>query len=370
MAERVDYYEILGVARDVAGQELKSAYRKLALRFHPDRNPGNGEAAEKFKEASEAYAVLSDPEKRALYDRFGHSGVSGGGSGFGQGFDPSVFGEFSGLFENLFGFSGFGGAGPSRPSGSDVVYRMEVSFRDAAFGVTAPLAVSRLEVCETCSGSGAAKGSHPRDCTACGGRGRQRFSQGFLVVTRPCSTCAGEGRVVDKPCAGCGGQGRRRGTRSIEIRIPAGIETGSRLRLAGEGDAGGRGGPAGDLYVVLTVAEDAVFEREGDDVVLRLDVAFPTLVLGGEASVPTLEENEKIAIPRATKVGAEIRLRGRGFGRLGRRGRGDFIVRVGVVVPDSPSQQEKDLLRQYAELTGASVEAPGVFSKAKRIFRE
>jgi molecular chaperone DnaJ len=369
MTERRDYYEILGVAREAAGGELKSAYRKLALQFHPDRTPGDDGASEKFKEASEAYAVLSDPQKRALYDRFGHAGVSGGGSGFGQGFDPSVFGEFSGLFENLFGFSGFGGGGSPRPAGSDVVYRMEVSFRDAAFGITAPLAISRLEVCEACSGSGAAKGSHPRDCTACGGRGRQRFSQGFLVVTRPCATCGGEGRIVDKPCSGCDGQGRRRGTRSLEIRIPAGIETGSRLRLAGEGDAGGRGGPAGDLYVVLTVAEDEVFEREGDDVVLPLEVPFPTLVLGGELEIATLEEAEKIAIPRGTKAGAEIRLRGRGFGRLGRRGRGDLVVRVGVIVPDAPSQEEKDLLRQYAEVTGAPVEAPGVFSKAKKIFK-
>jgi molecular chaperone DnaJ len=369
MAGRRDYYEILGVARESTGAELKSAYRKLALRFHPDRNPGDDAAAENFKEASEAYAILSDPEKRALYDRFGHSGVSGSGSGFGQGFDPSVFGEFSGLFENLFGFSGFGGGSPAPPTGSDVVYRMEVSFRDAAFGDTAPLIVSRLETCETCSGSGAAKGAHPRACGACGGRGRQRFSQGFLVVTRPCSTCAGEGRIVDKPCAGCGGEGRRRGTRSLEIRIPAGIETGSRLRLAGEGDAGSRGAPAGDLYVVLTVAEDEMFAREEDDVVLRLDVPFPTLVLGGELQVATLEETEKIAIPRGTKAGAEIRLRGRGFGRLGRRGRGDFVVRIGVIVPDSPSQEEKDVLRQYAELTGAPVESPGVFSKAKKIFK-
>jgi molecular chaperone DnaJ len=174
---------------------------------------------------------------------------------------------------------------------------------------------------------------------------------------------------VEKRCAGCGGEGRRRGTRTIEIRIPAGIETGSRLRLAGEGDAGGRGGAAGDLYVVLTVAKDDVFEREGDDVILRLDVAFPTLVLGGELGVSTLEETEKIAIPRGTKAGTEIRLRGRGFGRLGRRGRGDFVVRVGVIVPDSPSQQERDLLRQYAEATGAPVEAPGVLSKAKKIFK-
>ena len=217
MAERRDYYEVLGVAREAAGGELKSAYRKLALEFHPDRNPGNDGAAEKFKEASEAYAVLSDPQKRALYDRFGHSGV-GGGSGFGQGFDPSVFGEFSDLFENLFGFSGFGGGGSSRPAGSDVVYRMEVSFRDAAFGVTAPLAISRLEACEACSGSGAAKGSHPRDCAACGGSwtspamvaaarvgaaARARWRSGFRPASRPARGCgwparetreAGEGR--------------------------------------------------------------------------------------------------------------------------------------------------------------------------------
>src|SRR5450756_2115652 len=185
MAERRDYYEILGVGREAANGELKSSYRKLALRFHPDRNPDDPEAAEKFKEASEAYAVLSDPEKRALYDRFGHSGVSAGGPGFAQGFDPA----------------GFGGGGPSRPAGSDVVYRMEVSFRDAAFGVAAPLVVSRLERCEPCSGSGAGKGSQPRTCPACGGRGRQRYSQGFLTVTRPCATCGGDGRVVDKPCS-------------------------------------------------------------------------------------------------------------------------------------------------------------------------
>lgn len=368
MAERRDYYEVLGVSRDAGGGELKTAYRRLALSFHPDRNPDDPEASEKFKEASEAYAVLSDPEKRARYDRFGHAGLSAGGSGFGQGFDPSVFGEFAGLFENLFGFSGFGGGGPVRSAGSDLVYRMEVSFRDAAFGVAAPLVVSRLEACESCSGSGAEKGSHPRNCPACGGRGRQRFSQGFLTVTRPCSSCGGEGRIVDKPCKPCGGEGRRRGSRKVEIRVPAGIETGSRLRLAGEGDAGLNGSPSGDLYVVLTVAEDEVFQREGEDVVLSLDLPFPTLVLGGEVRVPTLEEEEKIEISRGTKAGSEIRLRGRGFGRLGRRGRGDFVVRVGVIVPESPSQQEKDLLRQYAELTGAPVDAGGVFSKAKKIF--
>jgi molecular chaperone DnaJ len=368
MADKRDYYEILGVSRDAANGELKSAYRKLALRHHPDRNPGDPGAAEKFKEASEAYAVLSDPEKRARYDRYGHAGVSPGAAGFAQGFDPSVFGEFSDLFENFFGFSGFGAGGTSRQAGSDVVYRMEVSFRDAAFGVEAPLVISRLERCEDCAGSGAESGSRPRTCPGCGGRGRQRFSQGFLTVTRPCASCGGEGKIIDKPCRACGGEGRRRGSRKIGIRIPAGVETGSRLRLAGEGDAGSNAGPSGDLYVVLTVAEHEIFEREGDDVVLHMDLPFPTLVLGGEITVPTLEESETIAIHRGAKAGSEIRLRGKGFGRLGHRGRGDLVVRLGVIVPDAPSDREKELLRQYAELTGAPVAGRGVFSKAKKIF--
>lgn len=368
MSQKRDYYEVLGVSRDAANGALKSAYRKLALLHHPDRNPGDSEAAEKFKEASEAYAVLSDPDRRARYDRLGHAGLAGGGAGFDQGFDPSVFGEFSDLFENLFGFSGFGSAGPSRPAGSDVIYRMEVSFRDAAFGVEAPLVISRLEPCEACSGSGAEPGSHPRTCPSCGGRGRQRFSQGFLTVTRPCATCGGDGKVLDKPCRQCAGEGRRRGTRKLGIRIPAGVETGSRLRLAGEGDAGVSGSPAGDLYVVLTVAQDEIFQRDGDDVVLRLDLPFPTLVLGGEVSVPTLEEEEKITVQRGAKPGSEIRLRGRGFGRLGRRGRGDFVVRVGVIVPEAPSEKEKEILRRYAELVGAPVAGRSVIDKAKKIF--
>ena len=363
-----DYYEVLGVSRDAENGELKSAYRKRALLYHPDRNPGKSEAAEKFKEASEAYAVLSDPEKRARYDRFGHAGMAGGGAGFGPAFDPSVFGEFSGLFESLFGFAGFGSAGPSRPAGSDVVYRMEVSFLDAAFGVEAPLVISRLEPCEACSASGAEPGSIPRTCPACGGHGRERFSQGFLTVTRPCSTCGGDGKILDKPCRQCGGEGRRRGTRKLGIRIPAGVETGSRLRLAGEGDAGAGGGSAGDLYVVLTIAQHEVFHREGDDVVLALDLPFPTLVLGGEVAVPTLEEEEKITVQRGTKAGSEIRLRGRGFGRLGRRGRGDFVVRIGVIVPEAPSEKEKELLRGYAELVGAPVAGRSVVDRAKKIF--
>jgi molecular chaperone DnaJ len=366
---RRDYYEILGVSRDADVQKLKSAYRKLAMESHPDRNPGDGAAAERFKEASEAYAVLSDPEKRARYDRFGHAGVSPGGAGGGfGGFDPSIFADFSDLFGELFGFGAAAGGG-GRAQGSDLVYRIEIAFREAAFGAEAPLHVSRLERCGTCSGSGAAPGTRPETCRACGGRGRQRFTQGFLSVTRPCPQCRGEGRVVASPCPDCRGDGRTRASRQLDIRIPAGVENGSRLRLAGEGDAGIGGGPPGDLYVVLTVAADEVFEREADDVVLRLDLPYPTLVLGGDVEVPTLEEPEKIAIAPGTPAGAEIRLRGRGFGRLTRRGRGDLVVRVGVRVPESPSAREKELLREYAELVGAPVSARGVFGKAKKIFK-
>ncbi len=369
MPENRDFYQILGVERDADAQQLKSAYRRLALQYHPDRNPDNPEAAERFKEASQAYAVLSDTEKRARYDRFGEAGVSGatGGFGFG-GFDPSIFAEFSDLFNGLFGFDSAGVRRMGREAGSDLVYRMEISFRDAAFGVEAPLVISRLERCQSCSGSGAQPGSGPEICPACGGRGRQRFSQGFLSVTRPCVNCRGEGSILEKPCRECGGDGRRRGTHKLEIRIPAGVETGSRLRLTGEGDSGRGGGPPGDLYVVLTVAADEVFEREGEDVVLRLDLPFPTLVLGGEVAVPTLEGSpESVSIAAGTQVGSEIRLRGKGFGRIGHRGRGDLVVRVGIRIPESPSAREKELLREYAKLVSAPIKG-SVRERARKIF--
>jgi molecular chaperone DnaJ len=366
-----DYYEILGVDRQAGAAELKSAYRKLALQFHPDRNPNNPDAAEKFKEASEAYAVLSDPEKRARYDRFGRAGI-GADAGFGgfPGFDASGFADLSDLFGGLFGFgAGPFGAAAGPAAGSDLVYRMEISFRDAAFGIEAPIAISRLERCGACEGSGAAPGSGPRTCPGCGGRGRQRHSQGFLTVTRPCVQCQGEGRIIDEPCPTCHGEGRQRGKRDLTLRIPAGVESGSRLRLTGEGDAGPNGGPAGDLYVVLTVAEDEVFTREGDDIVVRLDLPYPTLVLGGQIDVPTLDGEERLRIEAGTAVGSEIRLRGKGVGRLGRSGRGDLVARIHVDVPRSPSKEEKDLLRKYAELTGAPVGGgKGVLGMAKKIF--
>ncbi len=366
-----DYYEILAVERDVDAAGLKSAYRKLALMYHPDRNPNNPDAADRFKEASEAYAVLSDPDKRERYDRFGHAGVSSGGAGAGgfSGFDASGFGDLSDLFGGLFGFASGSGGEPGPMAGSDLVYRMTVAFRDAAFGVEAPIAISRLERCATCQASGAAPGSKPKTCPACGGKGRQRLSQGFLTVMRPCPGCQGEGQIIEKPCPECRGEGRRRAKKDMTIRIPAGVESNSRLRLTGEGDAGPNGGPAGDLYVVLTVAEDDIFSREGDDVVVSLEIPFPTLVLGGEVSVPTLEGADELSIAAATPVGSELRLKGKGMGRLGRGGRGDLVVRVNVHVPESPSKDEKDILRRYAELTGVPIgKGKGVFRKARKIF--
>ena len=367
MPTRRDYYEILEVSRDAAAVELKSAYRRLALQYHPDRNPNDPEASEKFKEASEAYAVLSDPEKRQRYDRFGHGGVGGAADGGFGGFDPSVFADFSDLLGDLFGFSA--GRGERRQNGSDLVYRMEITLKDAAFGIDAPIAISRLEACAPCEGSGAEPGSSPSTCPTCKGRGRQRLSQGFLVVTRSCPECGGDGRIIEKPCKECRGEGRTRKSRKLDIRIPPGVETGSRLRLTGEGDAGPSGGAAGDLYVVLTVAPHEVFERAGDDVVLPLTLPFPTLVLGGEVSVPTLDgEPEKVSIPAGTAVGSEIRVKGRGLGRLGRSRRGDMVIRAGVAVPEKPSAREKELLRQYAEEIGAPVGSKTVLDKAKKIF--
>ena len=365
-----DYYEILGVSRDADNGTLKSAYRKLALQYHPDRNPNDPAAAERFKEASEAYAVLSDGDKRSRYDQFGHAGVGASGGAGGFGFDPSAFGDLSDLFGEIFGFAGGGGRARAT-GGSDLLYQMEISFRDAVFGVEAPLLLSRLEGCEKCEGSGAAAGSEPKACPVCRGTGRQRFSQGFLTVARACGNCRGEGRVIEKPCSDCRGEGRTRKSRNLQIRVPAGVESGSRLRLGGEGDAGPNGGPHGDLYVHLTVADHELFTREGDDVVLTADVPFPTLVLGGEIGVPTVDsdELEPVTIGPGTRVGSEMRLRGKGFGRLGRRGRGDLVVRAGLRVPESPSSEEKDLLRRYAELTGAPVSGKGVFEKAKKIFQ-
>ncbi len=356
-----DYYEVLGVGRDAGAAELKSAYRKLAIRFHPDKNAGDPEAAEKFKEASEAYGVLSDADKRQRYDRFGHEGLRGGAGGF----DPSAFGDFADLFGQFFG-GGFGRGGS--PAGEDLVARLEITFEQAAFGTEQSVTVERFERCEECGGSGAEKGTRPVSCPTCGGRGQVRFSQGFFTMARTCPACHGEGTRIEKPCPSCRGEGRRAMERRLTVPIPGGVETGSRLRLSGEGNAAPRGGVAGDLYVILDVAEHDVFRREGDDVILDLELPFPVFVLGAEIEVPTLEGEEKIAIAPGTAASAEIRLRRKGVARLRASGRGDQIVRLAVKVPKSPSKEERELLESYARLVGAPPSKKSSFARVKKIF--
>jgi len=366
-----DYYAVLGVARDATAQEIKSAYRKLAVRYHPDKNPGDTEAEEKFKRAAEAYAVLSDPERRASYDRFGQAGPSPFGAG---GFDPSIFGDFSDILGDLFGFGG-GFGGRPRPGGpipgADLRYDVEVTFEDAVFGATRKLEYPRLEVCETCTGSGAKDGARPETCRTCGGRGQVRYSQGFFTVARTCPACQGEGTTVADPCSSCRGEGRVERRHEVEIRIPAGVDTGARLRLVGEGEQGRRGGRTGDLYVVVAVAPHERYHREGTHVLTVETVGYSQAVLGAEIEVETLHGPEKLSLPAGTTPGRQFRLKGKGIPRLGASGRGDHVVEVTVRIPKSSelSEEQTDLLRRLAELESRPVrEGRGVLEKVKDLF--
>jgi molecular chaperone DnaJ len=374
-----DYYDVLGVARDASEQDIKSAYRKLALKHHPDRNPGDGEAEEKFKEAAEAYAVLADADKRAAYDRFGHAGVSGAG-----GFDPTIFADFGDIFgglRDIFGFGDFfgGGARPNGPQrGADLRYDLEISFEESANGMETSVKIPRQESCEACKGSGAAPGTSPTTCPQCGGRGQVRYQQGFFTVAQTCRQCGGAGRVITKACPECRGHGQLARQRTLTVRIPAGIASGQRLRLYGEGEGGRRGGPAGDLYVVVHVQEHSVFRREGDDLFCRVPVTFPVLALGGDISVPTLAGQEKVTIPESTQNGQVFRLRGKGMPSVSGRGRGDLHVTVDVVTPKKLTKEQRHLLEQLAKTMPVeklkapkredSEEDKTVFDRVKDIF--
>ena len=348
-----DYYDVLGVSRDATDQDIKSAYRKHALKHHPDRNPGSHDAEEKFKEAAEAYAVLADPDKRAAYDRFGHAGVSpAGGAG---GFDPTIFADFGDIFgglRDIFGFGDFFGGGSRRGGpqrGSDVRYDLEISFEESANGMETSIQIPRQETCETCKGSGAAPGTSPTVCPQCGGRGQIRYQQGFFTVAQTCRQCGGEGRVITKACPECRGHGHLPHQRKLTVRIPAGIASGQRLRLYGEGEAGPGAGPAGDLYVVVHVPDHDVFKREGDDLYCRVPVTFPILALGGEISVPTLSGREKVTIPEGTESGQVFRLRGKGMPSVSGHGRGDLHVVVDVTTPRKLTKEQRHLLEQLSK---------------------
>src|SRR3954463_7215906 len=345
MAKR-DYYEVLRVGKSASQQEIKSAYRKIAVRDHPDKNPGDKEAEERFKEAAEAYAVLSDADKRARYDRFGHQGVSGAGAG---GFDPTIFADFSDILGDLFGFGGAGrrGGPNGMTPGGGLRYELTLNFEEAAFGTETTLKIPRLESCPKCSGSGSANGAPPAVCQACGGRGQGRFTQGFFTVARTCPQCQGEGRVISDPCTECRGEGRVEEERAITVKIPAGVDTGARLRLSGEGEHGRRGGPAGDLYVVLQVRPHKHFRRDGSTVLSREAISYPQAVLGPSIEVDTLHGKSTRDVPAGTQHGRYFRLRGQGISRLDGGGKGDHVVTVEVEVPQPRdlSAEELQLLR-------------------------
>jgi molecular chaperone DnaJ len=342
-----DYYEVLGVPRNASEQEIKSAYRKLALKHHPDRNPGDAKAEERFKEAAEAYGVLGDPDKRKRYDTFGHAGVSGAA---GAGFDPTIFADFSDILGDFFGFGDVFGRrrGPRR--GPDLRYNLEVSFEEAAFGTETQIRIPRAERCETCSGTGASPGTQPKTCPTCHGAGQVTFQQGFFSVARTCSHCRGTGRIVTEPCKTCRGAGQLQKERTLQIRIPAGVDDGSQLRIGGEGEPGAQGGPTGDLYVVLRVAEHAFFKREGTHLVCEVPISVAQAALGATLEVPTLEGGKaKLPIPEGTQSGTVLKLRGQGVPALGGRGRGDLHVLVRVAVPKHLTAEQRKLFEQLAK---------------------
>jgi len=349
-----DYYAVLEVEKTANETELKSSYRKLAMKYHPDRNPGDKAAEEKFKEAAEAYAVLCDPEKRSLYDRFGHQGVSSG-AGAGAGFDPSVFnefGDFADILGNMFGFGDlFGGGrrrgGPQR--GADLRYDLEIAFDEAAKGTETTVQIPRQETCETCSGNGAAPGTSASVCSMCRGQGQVRRQQGFFTVAATCPQCRGAGKVIAKPCQTCHGAGRIARERKITVKIPPGIATGQQLRLQGEGEAGTAGGPAGHLYVVVHVQEHEFFRRDGVNLFCEVPVNFTTLSLGGEIQVPTLDEPEIVKVAEGTQTGTTLRLRGKGMPDVNGRGRGDLFATVQVRIPKKITKEQRHLLEQLAK---------------------
>jgi molecular chaperone DnaJ len=348
------YYEILEIERNATEDEIKKNYRKLAMQYHPDKNPGDKEAEEKFKEAAEAYEVLSDREKRDIYDRFGHEGLNGiGFKGF-SGFDD-IFSSFSDIFEDVFGF------GTGRPrsrtvqrSGADLRYDLKISFIDAAFGTSKDIEVSKFEQCRVCDGIGAAPDTSPETCRQCSGRGQVSKSSGFFTISTTCPQCRGQGRVITKPCTNCKGTGRAKIRKTVHLKIPAGVETGSRLRLRGEGEEGVYGGPNGDLYVFIHSEEHEFFERRDHDIYCRIPISFVQATLGATIEVPTLNGTEKLKIPKGTQSGTTFRLRGKGVPHLRGFGRGDQIVEAVVKTPTNLSRRQEELLREFAKLSGES----------------
>jgi molecular chaperone DnaJ len=364
-----DYYEVLGVTRSCTEVELKTAFRKLAMQHHPDRNPGDKDCEHRFKEINEAYDVLKDGDKRAAYDRFGHAAFEHGGmGGAAHGFGADFGSTFSDIFEGIFGMGSARGRGSGRERGSDLRYNMEISLDEAFTGKTAQIRIPTSVTCEACSGSGAKAGTKPKSCASCGGAGKIRHAQGFFTLERTCPTCHGRGQVIDDPCKVCSGGGRVTRERTLSVNIPTGVEDGTRIRLAGEGEAGVRGGPAGDLYIFLEVAPHEFFQRDGADLHCRVPITMTSAALGGEFEVPAIDGSKvRVKVPAGTQTGRRFRLAGKGMPVLRSKQTGEMYVQVAVETPQNLTKRQRELLAEFEKLSSEETqpESAGFFSRVK-----
>ena len=371
---KADYYEVLGVSRECTDQELKSAYRKQALKYHPDRNPGDHAAEEKFKEASEAYQVLSDADKRAAYDRFGHAGLGAQGFGagpFAGGVDlGDIFGDLFGEMFTMGGAPGGASRGSRTQRGDDLRFDMTIDFENAVFGIEKEVKIRRLEMCGVCNGKGSASGRGPSICSHCQGRGQLRYQQGFFSVARTCVACSGTGTVISDPCPACRGEGRKTAEVKLNVKVPPGVEEGTRIRYGGEGDVGRVGGPKGDLYVILSIRPHDYFERHGYDLQCVLPISFPQAAMGDEFEIPGIDGPVNIKIPEGTQSGKELHIRGRGVPYLNERGKGDLIVKVLVQIPRKLNRAQRELVSKLAESMAVDNKptSPGLMEKMKDLF--
>ena len=364
-----DYYEVLGVARTASDAELKASFRKLAMKLHPDRNPGDNDSEHRFKEINEAYDVLKDADKRAAYDRFGHAAFEhGAGAGGAAGFGTEFASTFADIFDDLFGMGGRRGRGSGRERGADLRYNMEITLEAAFTGKAAQIRIPTSVTCEACSGSGAKSGSKPKACPTCGGQGKIRHAQGFFTLERTCPNCHGRGQVIENPCPSCTGSGRVTRERTLSVNVPPGVEDGTRIRLAGEGEAGARGGPSGDLYIFLSIAPHAIFQRDGADLHCRVPVSMVTAALGGGFDVPTIGGGEtRVKVPEGTQSGRRLRLQGKGMPVLRSRETGDMYVQVVVETPQNLTKRQRELLTEFDKQSSTAThpESAGFFAKVK-----
>lgn len=365
------YYETLEVERSIDEAGLKTAFRKLAMKWHPDKNPGDQASEVRFKEINEAYEVLKDGQKRAAYDRFGHAAFEQGGGGGGHGFGAGFASSFSDIFEDLFGMAGQRGGRGGRERGADLRYNMDITLEEAFTGKTAQINIPVAVTCETCSGTGAKAGTKPKACSMCGGAGRVRQAQGFFTLERTCPGCQGRGQMIETPCTSCAGQGRVQKERALSVNIPAGVEDGTRIRLAGEGEAGVQGGPAGDLYIFLSLDAHKFFQRDGADLHCRVPVSMVTAAMGGEFEVPTIDKGKtKVKVPSGTQSGRRFRVAGKGMPVLRSRQTGDMYVQVVVETPQNLTKKQKELLAEFEKLSSGETqpEAAGFFKMVKDFF--